>query len=77
MNDWISISDSSRVVAIAYDPEQEAILARFPDGVEWQYLGCPQDVWDDFTALGTSKGRFIKHVLNTHIHGPLDSTKRR
>ena len=77
MTDWINITDSSRVVAIAYDAEQEAILARFPDGVEWQYFGCPSGVWEDFTALGTSKGRFIKYVLNTHIHGPLDSTKRR
>ena len=71
MYEWIDITDSSRVSAVAFDPDREAILVRFPNGVEWQYLGCPKHVWEDFVAPGTSKGRFIHDVLNNQQHGPL------
>ena len=62
--EWIDVSDSERIVAMAYDVEQEVIHVRFPDGVEWTYGDCPPVVWEEFTAPGQSKGRFIFDVLN-------------
>lgn len=71
MTEWIDVTDSSRITAAAFDPSREAILVRFPGGVEWQYLGCPEHVWEEFMSPGNSKGRFINNVLNYQTHGPL------
>ena len=70
MINWIHVADSSRVIAIAYDQEEERILVRFPNGREWQYLGCPPVVWSEFSNPATSKGRFIHQRLNHHDHRP-------
>jgi hypothetical protein len=64
MLDWNEVIDSSRVVAVAYDGDQEAIFVRFPNGVEWRYDACPSHVWEEFIAPNTSKGSFIHHTLN-------------
>lgn len=66
MIDWIEINDSARVTAVAYDPQQEIIYTRFPNGVEWQYLACPPNIWADFMLPTTSKGRYISQVLDHH-----------
>jgi hypothetical protein len=71
MIDWIECSDSTRVVAVAYDEDLERIFVRFSNGTEWQYHGCPPMVWDEFTSPQTSKGTFINEQLNHHQHGPL------
>lgn len=72
MIEWVESPESTRVSAVAYDEETERILVRFrDDGTEWQYLGCPPEVWDEFCAPGTSKGTFIFERLNQHQHGPL------
>ena len=70
MHEWIDV-DSDWVSAIAYDAETERILVRFNDGVEWQYQGCPVQVWEEFAEPSTSKGKFIHQRLNQHQHGPL------
>ncbi|HEY8082990.1 MAG TPA: KTSC domain-containing protein [Solirubrobacterales bacterium] len=62
--EWIEVGDSERIVAMAYDEESEVIYVRFPDGVEWLYEACPPPVWDEFTAEGQSKGRYIFSELN-------------
>ena len=67
--DWQAVTDSSRVAAIAYDPQGETIFVRFQDGVEWWYGNCPAQVWEVFVAPGTSKGRYIKEVLDDHPKG--------
>ncbi len=70
--EWIEVTDSDRVSAIAYDAETERILVCFKSGgTEWQYHGCPPVVWEQFSDPATSKGRFIYEQLNTHTHGPL------
>lgn len=66
--EWISVDDSDRVVAVAYDQDAEMICVRFPNDVEWCYEGCPPRVWEDFMAPGASKGRFIHDVLNHQPH---------
>lgn len=70
MIEWIEISDSERVTAVAYDVDEERILVRFPKGVEWQYQNCPPIVWDQFMTPGQSKRTFIHDQLNNHPHGP-------
>lgn len=73
MVEWIEVSGSSRITAMAYDEENERILVRLRDGDKgWQYSGCPASVWDEFADPSTSKGKFIHERLNYHQHGPLE-----
>lgn len=70
MISWLEVSDSTRVAAVAYDPDQGTIYVRFKDdGVEWWYGSCPPHVWEQFTLPGVSKGRFIREVLDSHPNG--------
>ncbi|MBO1769904.1 KTSC domain-containing protein [Agrococcus sp. TF02-5] len=69
MIDWIPVEGSSRIVAEAYLPESETILVRFPNGIEWFYSACPPATWEEFTADGQSRGRYISAVLNLKPHG--------
>lgn len=71
MMEWITVGDSSRIVAMAYDAEQERICVRFPNGVEWWYGACPPTTWTEFAAPGQSKGQYIARVLNYRPHGRL------
>lgn len=71
MVDWIPVTGSDRIVAMAYDEEREAIYVRFHDGVEWFYDACPPSVWAEFTAPGQSKGKYIARVLDHKPNGPL------
>lgn len=64
MIEWIPVVGSERIVAEAYLPEQEMILVRFPEGVEWSYSACSAAVWEAFTAPGQSRGQFIAQVLD-------------
>lgn len=69
MINWIEVSGSNRIVAEAYDPATEIIYVRFPNGVEWWYAACPPHVWEEFTAAGQSRGRYIKDNLNFKPNG--------
>ena len=70
MLDWLEVSDSERVAAVAYDAEQETIYVRFQkDSVEWWYAASPPHIWEQFTMMGISKGRFIREVLDAHPNG--------
>ncbi|HET9768528.1 MAG TPA: KTSC domain-containing protein [Thermoanaerobaculia bacterium] len=70
MINWLDVGDSQRVSAVAYDAEQEIIYVRFKvGGAEWWYGSCPPHIWEQFTAPGVSKGRFIKDVLDDHQKG--------
>ena len=72
MIDWVEVSGSSRVAAIAYNEQEETIYVRFAkDGVEWWYASCPPHVWEQFKMPGTSMGRFIGEVLDNHANGRL------
>ncbi len=67
--DWQNVNFSTRIVAEAYDEENQIILVRFPNGIEWYYAACPPEMWESFTAPGQSRGQFIHHVLNNQPHG--------
>jgi len=68
--EWIDVTDSQRVDAVGFDRDQETIFVRFKKGgVEWWYSGCPPHLWEQFIAPGTSKGKFIKDVLDGHTNG--------
>ena len=73
MIDWQPVNGSTRIIAEAYDPETETIYVRFHDGVEWQYRDCPLDIWEQFTAPGQSRGKYIYQELdrrpNERYHG--------
>jgi hypothetical protein len=66
--EWIEDFESDRIEAMAYDEENEMILVRFPDGIEWCYEACPPNVWSEFSSPGQSKGQFIFQVLNHKPH---------
>lgn len=69
MIEWFEVHDSERVTAVGYDSDAETIYARFPDGTEWWYGGCPPMFWQQFMAPGQSKGQYINEVLNQHPNG--------
>jgi hypothetical protein len=69
MIEWNPVTDSSRIIAEAYDTETERIYVRFPNGTEWYYAACPPNVWQEFTAPGQSRGLYIKNVLNFKPNG--------
>ena len=69
MLNWQSVGGSSRIVAEAYDSDNEVIYVRFPDGVEWWYSECPLHVWDEFTSPGQSRGKYIAAVLDHKPNG--------
>lgn len=60
--EWMPVTDSSRITAMAYDSTTETIFVQFPDGVQWQYESCPPIIWDEFRC--SSKGTYISQVLN-------------
>lgn len=62
---------STRITAEAYDADTETIYVRFPSGVEWWYEACPRNVWEEFTAYGQSRGKYIHQVLNAKPNGRL------
>ncbi len=66
---WIAVSGSTRIVAEAYNVDAETIYVRFPNGVEWFYAGCPPHVWEEFTAVGQSRGQYIAKVLDFKSNG--------
>lgn len=70
MIDWQAIGGSNRIIAEAYLPDTETILVRFPDGKEHNYAACPSTVWEEFTAPGQSRGKYIATVLDAKPHGP-------
>lgn len=67
MIEWIDVSDSQRIVAMAYDLESETVYVRFPNGIEWFYAQCPLVVWEEFQT--SSKGRYIRDVLDHRPNG--------
>ena len=69
MPDWNPVHNSSRIVAEAYDEDAQEIYVRFPDGVEWWYGNCSRLVWEEFTAPGQSRGRYIHNVLDSKPNG--------
>jgi hypothetical protein len=69
MIEWISVAGSSRIVAEAYDSETERIYVRFTGGVEWWYAACPRNVWEEFTAAGQSRGKYLHEVLDHKPNG--------
>jgi len=70
MHDWQTVAGSTRIVAEAYDSEAQTIYVRFHDGVEWWYSDCPQSIWEEFTAVGQSRGQYIASVLDGKPNGP-------
>lgn len=69
MLEWMPVEGSSRIVAMAYDRDAEAIFVRFPGGAEWRYEACPPTTWEEFSSPATSKGKYIHEVLNHRPNG--------
>ena len=67
--EWQAVEGSDRIVAEAYDPVEERIYVRFPNGVEWWYAASPPATWEEFTAAGQSRGQYIHDVLNHRPNG--------
>jgi hypothetical protein len=69
MIEWIAVSGSTCIVAEAYDSEAETIYVRFNDGAEWWYSACPPATWEEFTAPGQSRGKYLNTVLKLKPNG--------
>ena len=68
MFEWIPVV-STMLTAEGYDPEAETIYVRFTNGTEWWYSACPQQIWDEFTAPGQSRGQYLHRVLKAKPNG--------
>lgn len=60
---------SSRIIEMGYDADTATVYVRFNSGASWCYMNVPQDIWEEFVG-SSSKGRFIKVVLDGYQHGP-------
>lgn len=60
--DWKGV-ESTTVTDEAYDADAEIIYVRFNSGAEYAYEACPPHVWEEFTAPGQSRGKYIHSVL--------------
>ena len=69
--EWVPVVGSSWIAAEAYSPQEEAIYVRFHNGGGWRYTACPQNVWDEFTAEGQSRGKYFHQVLKFKPGGAL------
>jgi hypothetical protein len=69
--DWHDLNSSTGAVA-AYDPDQEWIYVRFPDGATYVYEACPPHVWQEFTAPETSAGKYLNFTLKHKPFRKLD-----
>jgi hypothetical protein len=68
MFEWRPVA-SGAITAEGYDAETEMIYLRFKDGKEYWYSACPQQVWDEFTAHGQSRGQYLNQVLRAKPNG--------
>jgi hypothetical protein len=68
MFEWKPVA-SNAIAAEGYDADAETIYIRFKDGKEYWYSACPQHVWDEFTAHGQSRGRYLNQVLRAKPNG--------
>jgi hypothetical protein len=69
--DWIDVSGSERISAMAYVPDQQMICVRLADGLEWCYEGCSPEEFEAFSDASQSKGQYIHQVLNKKTHRKL------
>jgi hypothetical protein len=60
---------SSRITEMGYDADTATVYVRFTNGASWRYMNVPPDIWEQFVA-SSSKGRFIKEVLDAYSNGP-------
>jgi len=60
---------SSRITEMGYDADTATVYVRFTNGASWTYMNVPSDIWEQFVA-SSSKGRFIKDVLDAYPNGP-------
>jgi hypothetical protein len=68
MFEWRPVA-SSVIAAEGYDADAETIYIRFNDGKEYWYSECPQQVWEEFTAPGQSRGQYLNQVLRAKPYG--------
>jgi hypothetical protein len=66
---WINVTESTIVTAIAYDDAAERIFVRLHSGVEFYFDNCDPALWNQFKSPAHSKGEFIKNVLENHAYG--------
>ena len=54
-----------RTVAAGYDPKRNVLTVVFRDGTFYNYYNVAPNIWGEFRKV-TSKGRYIKKVLDAH-----------
>ncbi|WP_366478859.1 KTSC domain-containing protein [Demequina sp.] len=70
MLDWLPTPESTRTAAIAYDAKQRVIHVEWPNGGHHFYLECSESEWHEFSDPSTSKGGYLRAVLDHHTHMP-------
>ena len=68
--EWINVEGSTRVVRIGYSEDEQQIHAEMPDGHHHVYEDCTREIWEEFSAVDTSKGKYLRSTLDFHTHHP-------
>lgn len=57
-----SVSGSSFIAGVGYDPDTEEMIVRFKDGKEYKHAGVPEGVYQSFIQSG-SMGQYYHAVI--------------
>ena len=50
--------DSSNIISVGYDPEQQILEVEFKGGAVYQYTFFPEEMWMEF-EMAPSKGKYF------------------
>jgi hypothetical protein len=62
------IEDSSVVASAMYDEAASRILVWEHTGTRWIFEDCSEEMWRIFIASSTSRGEYLRNVLQRHRH---------
>jgi hypothetical protein len=70
--EWIGVTNSTLVSAVAFDEAAERIFVKLHSGKVWLFDDCTSDLWEAFVSSGISKGEFMTGVLERRPYRELD-----
>ena len=53
---------SSNIISAGYDPASQTLELEFKEGVVWQYIGVPENMWLEFLSA-PSQGKYFNSQI--------------
>lgn len=57
---------SSNIEAIGFNKESSTLRVRFKGGDEWDYIGFPEDLYEDFLSAPSAGKYFSQNIRNQY-----------